>query len=104
MRDVKTIAQQSPPVSAGGHHCCLMNIIGPSWTRPDHCWGKTIRQMVQYCRGPAQCRTCTQPADIIPSPLLVRLVRVRPRVVDLGHPGDGAEPLAGLSLQLLAVV
>ena len=27
-----------------------------------------------------------------------------PGVVQLGHPGDGAEPLAGLPLQLLAVV
>ena len=27
-----------------------------------------------------------------------------PAVVQLGHPGDGAEPLAGLPLQLLAVV
>ena len=53
---------------------------------------------------PGHSLTASQPTSIIPSPLLVRLVRVRPGVVDLGHPGDGAEPLAGLSLQLLPLV
>ena len=34
----------------------------------------------------------------------MRVVRLAPDVMNLGHPGDGAEPLTGLPLQLLPVV
>lgn len=82
-----------------------MNIIGPGWIIA----GREAKQYNKWSDvAPGDWRTTNhQQLDtksLLFSPLLVGVVRLAPHVVDLGDPGDGPEPLAGLPLQLLSIV